>query len=100
MGRQNSRAALIQQVTPHKARVQKWCLQVFPDDPALAREVAEHTLVRLLNRVEEGTVSNITTWIYLTTWTICLQRIAGRQNADWVEKIKPTADLQPTDLPW
>lgn len=98
--RQNRRDSIIQLITSHKTRVQLWCAQVFPEDPACAREVAEHTLVRLLSRVEEGEVANLTTWAYLTTWNLCLQRMAHAHTADGEERSKPAAELEPTDLPW
>lgn len=80
-------------------RVQDWCSQIFPDDRALARELTEQALVRLLSRLDDDAVANPSAWIYLTTWNICLQRIAKQHNRKH-GKAERAADLETTDLPW
>ncbi|MBI1746130.1 MAG: hypothetical protein HYR55_06035 [Acidobacteria bacterium] len=100
IGRQERRGSLNQQIAAYKSHIQNWCLQIFPDDVGLAREVAEHTVARLLDRLKDEESAKLPELVYVTTWSLGLQRLADLHRQNHHEKRKVDYGEVHVDLPW
>jgi DNA-directed RNA polymerase specialized sigma24 family protein len=97
---QNKKEIPIRRVTAYQSHIQDWCHRIFADDPALAQQVAQQALARLLDQLGKQQVDKLGPWIYLTALNSCLQRIARARAADIPRTANPAHAPEANELPW